>query len=168
MSETAKYRSLTVEHCSFYGIDIGSGGDPVVPWAIQVDLPLNEFIKYNGKSPDNFVHLGCDCQNLPFKDSTLDFVYSSHVLEDFWPWHSILFEWKRVLKPGGKIIIILPDKELWKKALEAGQPPNCAHQHEGTPGELSQYFHNWKIIRDSRTNLFPGDYSILFIAQKPL
>jgi len=168
MSETARYRNLTVTHCDGDIIDIGSGGDPVVPWAISVDLAPEAYAKYNaGNVPANPIHLHCDARILPFKDSTLDVVYSSHVLEDFEKWYYILAEWSRVLKPGGKIIIIIPDKELWKIALDAGQPPNCAHQHEGTPGELSQYFHGWTIIRDSRTDLFPGDYSILFIAQKP-
>jgi len=168
MSETAAYRTLTVEHCDGDGVDIGSGGDPVVHWAISLDLAPEAYAKYNAdKPPAHPIHIHCDCRMLPFKDETLDWVYSSHLLEDFWPWKSILNEWKRVIKPGGKIIILIPDKELWTEAVINGQPPNCAHQHEGKVGELTPFFFGWKIIRDSRTNLFPGDYSILFIAQKP-
>lgn len=168
MSETAKYRSLTVEHCDGDGIDIGSGGDPVVPWAISVDLAPDAYAQYNaGNPPPNPIHLHCDARILPFKDGTLDWVYASHVLEDFWPWGPVIDEWSRVLKRGGKLIILIPDKELWAAAIAAGQPPNCAHQHEGSPGEIGQYFHEWTILRDSRTDLFPGDYSILFIAVKP-
>lgn len=167
MSETAKYRELTVVHCGGDGIDIGSGGDPVVPWAVSVDLAPEAYARYNAcNAPENPIHLHCDARILPFKDDTLDWVYSSHVLEDFWPWWGILKEWKRVLKPGGKIIILIPDKELWAEALKRGQPPNCAHQHEGHPGEISEYFKGWHIFRDSLTGLFDGDYSILFIAQK--
>ncbi len=44
-SETAKYRHLTAEYCfqndmPAVGVDIASQGDPVVPWAIQLDLPI--------------------------------------------------------------------------------------------------------------------------------
>jgi len=169
MNEIPKYRNLVVEHCNGDGVDIGSGGDPVVPWAISLDLAPEAYAKYNADHPPlNPIHLHCDARWLPFKDETLDWVLSSHLLEDFWPWHEILFEWKRVIKPGGKFIVLLPDKVLWAKAVEEGQPPNCAHQHEGSPGELSQYFHGWTILKDARTEQFPGDYSILFIAQKPL
>jgi len=169
MSETARYRHLVVEYCSGSGVDVGSGGDPVVPWAIQVDLPWDKFREYNGgRDPDSPIQLTCDAGNLPFKDGTLDFVYSSHLLEDFWPWKPLLTEWKRVVKPRGYVVILIPDKELWAEALKRGQPPNCAHKHEGTVGELTRYFTDWKIIRDSRTNEFSGDYSILFIARKPL
>lgn len=168
MSETARYRSITVQHCDGDGIDIGSGGDPVVPWAISVDLAPEAYAKYNaGNAPPNPIHLHCDARILPFRDDTLDFLYSSHLLEDFWPWKNLLEEWKRVVKPGGKIIILIPDKELFARAVRAGQPPNCAHQHEGRQGELTDYFQGWTILRDSLTELFPGDYSILFIAIKP-
>lgn len=168
MSETSKYRSLTVEHCTGNGVDLGSQGDPVVPWAIQVDLPDEEFRKYSGGQPRaHTIHWKGDCRVLPFKDETLDWVYNSHLLEDFWPWTPLLIEWKRVIKPGGKIIILIPDCQLWAEAIRRGQPPNCAHKHEGTEGELSTFFPGWNIIRDSRTNLFQGDYSLLFIAQKP-
>jgi SAM-dependent methyltransferase len=169
MSETSKYRELTTPHCDGDGVDIGAGGDPVVPWAISLDLAPEAYAKYNAGNPAvNPIHLHCDARFLPFKDETLDWVYSSHLIEDFKDWSPLLEEWKRVVKPGGKIIILVPDKELWKEAVDNGQPPNCAHQHEATEGELSEYFRDWQVVRDSRTNLFPGDYSILFIARKPV
>jgi SAM-dependent methyltransferase len=169
MSETSKYRHLTVTHCGGNGIDIGSGGDPVVPWAISIDLPSEDYHRYNaGTRPENAIHLNCDARILPFKDKTLDFVYSSHLLEDFHDWKPVLQEWGRVLKPGGFIVILVPDRERWRAAVDAGQPPNCAHRHEGSVGELSRYFKGWNVIRDSLTNLSDTDYSILFIATKPV
>src|SRR5437867_3001774 len=42
MSETAKHRHLTIRYCQGCGLDLGSGGDPIVPWAISVDLPAEE------------------------------------------------------------------------------------------------------------------------------
>lgn len=56
----------------------------------------------------NIVALGDD---LPFKDNTLDYVLSSHVIEHFFDPVKALREWHRVIKPGGYIFIIAPHKE---------------------------------------------------------
>ncbi len=170
MSETAKYRHLVVDYCKGNGIDIGSGGDPVVPWAISVDLPSVDYERYNaGKKPENAIHWRGDARRLPFTAHQLDFIFSSHLIEDFssGEQRALITDWKPLVKPGGYMILIAPDKDLWTTAVRNGQPPNCAHKHELRVGELSRMFTGaWTIIRDSRTDLFPGDYSILFIAQK--
>jgi len=46
--------------------------------------------------------------NLPFKDSTLDYVISSHVIEHFYDPIKTLNEWYRVIKKNGYIFIIVP------------------------------------------------------------
>lgn len=55
----------------------------------------------------------CDVRDLSgyFSDNVADEVLAVHILEHFYPWevHDILKEWKRVLKPGGKIVIEVPD-----------------------------------------------------------
>ena len=49
------------------------------------------------------------------RDGVLDFVYSSHVLEDFPESETlpILQEWTRVLRPGGRLILLLPDQQRY-------------------------------------------------------
>lgn len=168
MSETEKYRHLTVHYCDGIGLDIGSQGNPVVPWAMQVDLPHDEFGKYCGISLPESVQLPVGDMNLPFRDGVLDFVYSSHLLEDFLDWEPHLLEWTRVLKRGGKLVILIPDKARWCEAVKSGQPPNCAHKHEGGVGELSTYAPRLglQVLEDRLTNLTPTDYSIIFAASK--
>lgn len=56
----------------------------------------------------NIVALGDD---LPFKDGTLDYVLSSHVIEHFFDPVKALREWHRVIRPGGFIFIIAPHKD---------------------------------------------------------
>jgi SAM-dependent methyltransferase len=172
MSETAKYRHLTVRHLWGCGIDIGCGADPVTPWAIRFDLPAAEYATYNSGEDSRLHHIQLrgDCRSLPFKDGALDFVYSSHVLEDFADWTPVLAEWVRVLKPGGHLVILIPDKKRWEEALRNGQPPNCAHQHEGYVGELTLYANELGVIPivDALTDTCPGDYSILFVGRKDL
>lgn len=168
-SETSKYRHLTVKYCEGCGVDIASQGDPVVPWAWQLDLPKERFDYYNSNHPPKGpIQLRGDALSLPAETESLDFVYSSHLLEDFEDWTPALKEWTRVLKKGGKLIVLIPDRELWCAACEKGQPPNDAHRHEGRVGELSTYCDplGLKVIEDRLCNCFEGDYSILFVAEK--
>ena len=169
-SETERYRCLTVPYCVGNGVDVGSGGMPVVPWAIQIELPSNEYAHYHSgdsRSQPMCCYRGY-ADKLPFRTGTMDFVYSSHLLEDFLNWAPCLIEWVRVLKIGGKLIILIPDKALWEAELKRGRTPNCLHRHEGSVGELSTYAANLgiKVIKDELTDLVEGDYSILFVAEK--
>lgn len=169
-SETERYREITVPYCVGNGVDVGSGGVPVVPWAIQIELPEVEYAWYHSgdarTQPASCFRGHAD--DLPFKDNTMDFVFSSHLLEDFADWKPCLREWTRVLKQGGKLIILMPDKELWAAELKRGRIPNCSHRHEPVVGELSRYARlmKWKVLRDELTALVPEDYSIIFAAEK--
>jgi SAM-dependent methyltransferase len=171
-TETEKYRQLTVQYCHGCGVDIASAGDPVVPWAINFELPESDFLYYNsGKKPLGPIQLSGFAQKLPFNDASMDFVYCSHLLEDFLDWWPILTEWVRVLKPGGNLVILVPDKKLWNEQLARGQTPNDAHRHESFAGELSTYAEKLglEVVHDMLTDLFPTDYSVLFVARrKPL
>lgn len=179
-SEAAKYRPLYEQYLGGNIVDVGSGGWPCHPRAIQIELESSSFNHYTGGRPPAFPlqwQQNDAYRNLPFKDGTVDVLFSSHLLEDFEDWWPILREWSRVLKSGGHLIVIVPDKERWRNALRLGQPPNCQHRHESRPGELSEYAAGLgvSVIRDSLTNHCNGvgkggavieDYSVLFVAQK--
>jgi predicted SAM-dependent methyltransferase len=168
ISETSKYRHLTVPYCQGAGVDIGSAGDPVVPWAIQIDLE-QPYCPLIGPGP---IHLKGDGRRLDwFDDQSLDFVYSSHLIEDFEAdsWGRVLREWDRVLKSGGHLIILAPEAERWRAALAVGQPPNEAHRHEPHEGELTdalevQTYSEYQVVMDACPE--PDDYGIVFIAKK--
>ena len=109
-----------------FGLDLGFGGDPIVPHAIGVDLPA----PYTevGRCP---VQLGGDATRLVwFADGTMDFVFSSHLLEDFHDVGAVLREWLRVLRPGGRLILFCPDERVYRRHCAAtGQPYNDHHVH---------------------------------------
>jgi predicted SAM-dependent methyltransferase len=125
-SETSKCRARLAPFCVGYGIDIGPGGDPIVPSAVRVDLP--QPYSHVGSLP---VQLGGDATDLKwFRDGVLDYVYSSHVLEDFVDTEKVLREWLRVLKPGGRLIIFCPDEQVYRQhCRDTGQPYNTCHVH---------------------------------------
>lgn len=171
--ETPKYRVLTRPHLVGNGVDIGSGGEPVVPWAIQVDLPADQFKRYNQREiPETIQWMG-DIFNLPFKDETLDWVYSSHLIEDFnreIEWARLFAEWTRCLKHGGKLVLIVPDFTLWNDAIRRGQPPNCSHwAPEPSLGDMSTAARRagLRVVEERMTAIYAGDYSILGVFQKP-
>lgn len=110
-SETGRYRTVLEEFCVGAGIDIGFGGDPITPAAIRMDLATPYTTVGRGS-----VQLGGDCRDLYWlRDNVLDYVYSSHVLEDFPESETlpILREWTRVLRPGGRLVLLLPDQQRY-------------------------------------------------------
>lgn len=170
-TECAKWRHLVLPYVQGNGIELATGGDPINPNSIQFELPAAEYAHYNSNQPlrgpvqwrsvDAIFHL-------PFKDATLDYVASSHLLEDFEDWMPLLKEWVRVLKPHGRLVVCLPDKQRWQAAIAGGQTPNCAHRHEANVGELSTYAPKLKlkVLVDKLTETPPGDYNILFVGVK--
>jgi SAM-dependent methyltransferase len=53
-----------------------------------------------------------DASALPLADATLDYLCSSHVLEHLADPLGALHEWHRVLRPGGVLYLIVPDKRF--------------------------------------------------------
>lgn len=160
-SETYYRLHLTQLYCKGNGIDVGSQGSPVNINSIQIEYDRLRF------SDDVPIHWeGDGTQNLPFKDNVLDYVYSSHLIEDYVDWIPILKEWNRMIKMNGHIVIMVPDHIKFRECVSKGQADNLNHKHESYPGELTeiykQHFSNFEIVSDYITD----NYNILFVAKK--
>lgn len=169
MTETSKYRSLVWPYLTGAGIDVGCGEELVLPTAIGVDLDADRYLTYTGSEIGCAAHIRCSADALPFATGTLDYVYSSHLLEDFEDWKPVLSEWWRVLKPGGHLVVLIPDRERFRAAVAVGQLDNPNHKHEGRVGELSetmQTIGSCTVLEDRLTNLTPTDYTIMFVGRK--
>jgi SAM-dependent methyltransferase len=91
------------------GIDIGCGPDPVSQY--QEQFPLMRGCR-SWDMPDG------DAQLLAsVADETFDFVHSSHCLEHMRDPREALQHWLRVLKPGGHLIVTIPDEDLYEQGL---------------------------------------------------
>jgi ubiquinone/menaquinone biosynthesis C-methylase UbiE len=91
-------------------LHLGSGDIHWDGW-INVDQhegPWNGKQKNVGK-PDVIA----DITHLPDEEGTADAIAAIHVIEHFYVWEvqTILAEWKRVLKSGGKLILELPSMD---------------------------------------------------------
>ncbi|CRF32902.1 type 11 methyltransferase [Brachyspira suanatina] len=102
------------------GIEIGGaayadyGIDAIKIDRVNISSNINnpyylEQTKHNSFIQD--IDIIADGDNLPFKDNTVDFVFTSHVLEHFFDPIKALEEWYRVTKKGGYIFMIIPHKE---------------------------------------------------------
>ena len=167
-SESAKYVHL-VEHLmppEFNVLDLGSGGWPIVPHAIQVELHSAEFRRYTSGQSRPPIQWKGNALDLPFRDRMVDVLFSSHLIEDIYDQREALVEWQRVVKYGGLMIIMHPDRDIWNYCIQhRGQPPNCAHKAERKAGELGEIGRQigLEVIKDELTNLFEFDYNILTI-----
>lgn len=91
------------------GVEIGPGASPVPgldPRPYYVDC-----FKSFGAEPnlaDYFGHAGA----LPFHDHALDYVIASHVLEHVPNPVAALAEWVRVVRPGGIVYLVVPDRRV--------------------------------------------------------
>ena len=126
MSETVKHRALFLPYCVGNGLDIGYGGDPIIDTAITLDQEHR--YSFEGKKPQN---LTADATSLyMFADNALDYVYSSHCIEDFRETADVLREWLRVVKVGGYLCLLFPDEAVYRAKSKT---TNIAHVH-GTFG----------------------------------
>jgi len=99
-------RAYTELNCEVLGIDPAPGEHGVGRFTsgIWKDRPI----------------LDGNAEDLPFESNTFDVVYSSHVLEHVVSEEKALTEMKRVLKPGGVLIIGMPTSTMsWVALISA-------------------------------------------------
>jgi SAM-dependent methyltransferase len=82
------------------GIDIGCGPDPVFADVRKFDIEHGDANRIT-----EFVH------------EQFDSVYSSHCLEHMEDPKSALLQWWKLVKPGGHLIFIVPDEDLYEQGV---------------------------------------------------
>lgn len=86
------------------------------PNYIAVDIDEATLRKIPGYDPRQFI-----CHNvnhgMPFEDASADYIFCMEVLEHLENATAFLVETKRVLKPGGKLILSVPNPYCWMEML---------------------------------------------------
>jgi SAM-dependent methyltransferase len=81
-------------------LDIGCGADKIIPDAVGWDKESGDAQKLEGVPNDHY-----------------DTVFSSHCLEHMRDPLEALLNWYRVLKPGGYLVVNLPDEDLYEQGI---------------------------------------------------
>lgn len=133
------------KYCQGEGLDIGCGNDPVVDGVYGWDL-------MNG-----------DAQYLKgVEDNSLDFVYSSHCIEHMDDTRVAIFNWFRVVRSGGYLIIYGPDRDLYEKRKMLPSRFNPHHKHMFLLGR-SEAPDTLDIIEEIKQALLGKEYNIEYI-----
>jgi predicted SAM-dependent methyltransferase len=117
-------------------------GDKLWPGFVNVDFPGN----FSGVKPD----VECDITKLTFPDDYADEIHSIHVIEhlDRPGIGKVVREWRRVLKPGGKLVIECPCLDKIRIHLYS-MPPKDIHWLRLTMVGL--YGEYWRGVDDENT-----------------
>ncbi len=158
--ESRKIKYLLPKYTRGRGLEIGCGMEKAFPHFIGLD---------NGHHfGQGAADLICNADDLSlFADRSVDFVFSSHVLEHMESVGETLNEWGRVIRPGGYLCLYVPSANLYPKCGEYGANPD--HKHDFYPGdiekELNTSAYSWMIVESEERG--EGDeYSLFIVAQK--
>jgi SAM-dependent methyltransferase len=114
------------------GLDVGCGQDHLALYGEQ--FPLLQKV-----APYDVIYGHQDAQTLPeVSDETFDFVHASHVLEHVPDPAAALATWLRVVKPGGYVVVLIPDEDLYEQGLWPSQK-NPDHKRTFTPWKASSW-----------------------------
>lgn len=119
---------------------------------------------------------------IPLADNSVDEIIALHLWEHFHQWEcvNVINEWKRLLKPGGRLVLELPNiykccqnlisgrmeggKHPWQLSYfglygdPRGSDPFMAHKWGWTPETITQFLkeHGFIKIRETQTQWHPA------------
>lgn len=84
---------------------------------LNVDFTMEDFFNQNGKmrkvdTVGQEINVVANGDDLPFKDNTFDYVFTSHVMEHFFDPIKAIKEHLRVIKKGGYLLYIIPNPDI--------------------------------------------------------
>jgi len=169
MSETSKCRQSLAPYCKGLGLDVGFGGDPINESAICVDL-AQPYTSLGNRQVQVAIKHPCEIEQV-FRPYCLDYIYTSHLLEDFSYMDNqlIMRSWQRLLKDGGFIVINCPDQQVYLEFCRStGSGANTHHIEKDF--SLDNYKANClhKSLKVFHENKLTNDYSFELVLQKAL
>ena len=118
-------------------INVGCGSRVMDGW-INCDIVHNK----NAPKPPEIL---CDAKTIPMDSGCADVVMAIHNFEHYYRWEcdGVIVEWMRLLKPGGLLILELPDLIKCCQNVIDGAQRGGKH-----PDQLGR----WGLYGDPRTN----------------
>jgi ADP-heptose:LPS heptosyltransferase/predicted SAM-dependent methyltransferase len=162
-NESSKIKWELVPYTRGKGLDLGAGMFKTFPHFISVDNGNHAQFGWKIK-PDIFVPT---CEKLDlFASQSMDFVFSSHLLEHIVNTAAALKEWWRVIKPGGYLCLYLPHKDFYPNIGEHGSNPD--HKHDFLPQDIIDAMGKmkaWDLVENQERNE-DNEYSFFQVYKK--
>lgn len=136
--------------CVGRGIEIGPGKNAMCDRRNTIFLDRFTDNPDANPRPD----IVADAARIPIRDGALDFLLSSHMLEHHQDTLRTLYEWKRILRPGGIMFLVLPHHA---RTLDRHRAVTTLQHHiddYASLGEQSDYSHcaeirqGWSKLED--------------------
>ncbi len=164
-AESAKIRWELVPYTRGTGLDLGSGAFKGFPHFIGVDNLKDTQLFGQPMKPDIVVPT---CEKLSlFGSQSMDFVFSSHLLEHIEDYKAALKEWWRVIKVGGHLCLYLPHKSFYPNIGQEGSNPD--HKHDFLPADIisamEQLAEGWDLLENQERN-DGNEYSFFQVYKK--
>ena len=159
-NESAKIRFDLIPYVRGRGLDLGCGPWKALPHMIGID-----FQAYASSDGANLV---ADIADLSlFANESMDFVYSSHALEDQTDPTKVLAEWWRLVKVGGYLVLYLPHKDFYPNIGQPGANEN--HKHDFLPADIINMMRgigaDWDLVENQERN-HAEEYSFLQVYRR--
>lgn len=130
-NEAGKVKYEIARYTRGRGLDLGCGPSKAFPHFIGIDDGKDTALFGIPVTPD----IVGDCLKLDlFADASLDFVFSSHLLEHVEDTEAALREWWRVIKEGGHLVLYLPHRDYYPNIGQPGANPD--HKHDFVPDDI--------------------------------
>lgn len=169
MSETRQVRPYVEKYCRGKGVDVGCGSEKITPDAIGIDFAIGYDLPDHPATAAD-VTTGWEDYFAEAEPHSLDYIFSSHLLEDYEDIEPALRAWLPALKPGAYLILFLPIEELYERHCEAtGQTYNKHHQqdYKGAEDFLGQ-LPDWVVeqMKCVEKSGVVGEYSFYVVLKK--
>lgn len=107
--------------CVGFGVDVGCGKRKIVPMALGIDFEAG-YDRPDILPKDRDAEVICGWEKFfpLMRTESLDYIFSSALLEDYANPTAVLRIWCRALKPEGYLILYLPVESMYKAVAGAG------------------------------------------------
>jgi SAM-dependent methyltransferase len=119
-------KCIVENYCKGHGLEIGPGSNP------SCDPDHTVFLdKFPSKEAWFKIDIISDATSIPVSDSSFDYVFSSHCLEHVPDTIGTLKEWLRILRPGGRLVLVLPHSgRTWESLRTLSSLEHHIRDHE--------------------------------------
>ena len=170
-TETEGVLEHVLPYCDGRGLDIGCGQRKVVPEAIGLDFATEYNIKRHPATAADLIGRWEETLD-KVPGLPVDYIYSSHLLEDYADIEPPLRAWTNAIRPGGYLILVLPIEQVFLAHCAAtGQLTNPGHKNDWeSAGHFAQELPGWFLgqmhLEMKYSGIGSGSYSFVIVFRK--